>query len=185
MTKEEFRSAMMQRKMSLDLLSKFPVVARDAFSHVEGDLRLDVVRIRQIQKWFQLLIGAEARNVKIYAKADNGKNLQKCGKTNLVFEAEHATYRIPIVLKEDFYSGETNLRHWYIPLRPLLEYMENTMYADIESMKDDCMRCMRRLDSYLQIIADTEKCIAECIERVPAAICPEFIVNYKQTFEDA
>lgn len=183
MTKEEFRSAMMQRKMSVDLLLKFPIVARDAFPTTE-DLRLDIVRIRQISKWFQYTIGLEAKRVKVYVKADNGKNLQKGGMTNLVFEAENLTYKVPIRLREDFYSGATQIQHWYIPTRELLNYMENTMYKDLQKMQEDCMRCIRKLDYYLGIIKETEQTIADCISRVPSVICPEFIVEHKQVFDD-
>lgn len=184
MTKEEFRSAMMQRKMSVDLLLKFPIVARDAFPTLE-DLRLDVVRVKQISKWFQYALGFEAAKVKIYARADNGKNLQKRGMTNLVFEAENLTYKVPIRLKEDFYVGATNIQHWYIPTKELLNDMETTMYKDLQQMQEDCMRCMRKLDCYLGIIKETEQVIADCISKVPSVICPEFIVKHKQVFDDA
>lgn len=183
MTKEEFRSSLMERIQSLDYLLKFPIVARDAFAGVDN-LKLDVVRIRQISKWFRLQLGADAQNVKVYAKAENGKNLQKFGSTNLVFEAAHFTYCIPIVLQKGFYEGQTRIPYYTIPVAPLIDYMETTMYADLTKERKGCVGCIRNLSKYLQIIEETEKHIADCIEAVPDIVCPEFIVKHKVSFDD-
>ncbi len=183
MTKEEFRSSLIERIQSLDYLLKFPIVARDAFAGVDN-IRLDIVRIRQIQKWFRLQLGADAQNVKIYAKADNGKNLQKFGSTNLVFEAAHYTYNIPIVLQKDFYDGQTRIPYYTISAEYLIDYMENTMYAELTKERKGCVGCMKNLSKYLVIIEETEKRIAECVESVPDIVCPEFIVKHKIAFDD-